>query len=90
MKYEFEKKNFDYFFLLIDGNHEILYPKLESVLPIEHSIYFWTASFQHLVPIFLNLKIFHGPFGQSNMHSKLDFCPRLARQDMNVLLHKRS
>ena len=37
-KNKFENKNFDIPFFLINGNHEILYPKLESVLPIEPSI----------------------------------------------------
>ena len=35
-------------------------------------------------------EIVYGPFGQSNMHSTLDFCPIPARREVNVPLHKRS
>ena len=31
------------------------------------------------------LKLVHGPFGPSVMHSTLDFFPRPARKEMNVL-----
>ena len=31
-----------------------------------------------------------GSFGQSNMHSKLDFYPRPAKKETNVPLNKRS
>ena len=34
------------------------------------------------------VKASFGPFGQSNMHSTLDFCPRKARKKTNVPVHK--
>ena len=40
---------------------------------------------------FLNqIKLVYGPFGQNNMHSTLDFCPRPARKEANVPLNKRN
>jgi len=36
------------------------------------------------------LKLVHGPFGHSNMHSTLDFYTRPARRETNVPLHKKS
>ena len=30
------------------------------------------------------VKLVYGPFGQANMHSTLDFCPRPARKEMNL------
>ena len=36
------------------------------------------------------LKLVYEPFGQSNMHSTLDFCPTPARKESNVPLDKRS
>ena len=32
----------------------------------------------------------YGPFGQSNKHSTPDLCPRPARKETNVPLHKRN
>jgi hypothetical protein len=34
------------------------------------------------------LTIVYGPFGQSSMHSTLDFCPRQAKKDSNVPLQQ--
>ena len=36
----------------------------------------------------IQFKLVCGPFRQSNMHSTLDFCPRPARKETNVTLHK--
>ena len=36
------------------------------------------------------IKLVYGPFGQSNMPSTLDFCPRPTREETNVPLDKRS
>ena len=38
----------------------------------------------------ITLKLVDGPFGQSNIHSTLDFFPRPARKETNVPLHKKS
>ena len=43
---------------------------------------------QILLSTLLNqLKLVYGPFGQSNMNSVLDICPRPAREETNVHLH---
>ena len=50
-------------------------------------VYIRTVCFQCLWSILLNqLKLVYGPFGQSNMHSTLDFCSRSARKESNVPL----
>ena len=40
--------------------------------------------------LLIQFNLVYGSFGQSNMHSTLDFCPRLARKEANVPLYKRS
>ena len=39
-----------------------------------------------MTTLLIQFKLVYGPFGQSNMHSTLDFCPRPARKETNVLL----
>ena len=52
---------------------------------IIHSIFMRTG----LKLYFAEPKLVYEPFGQINMHSTLDFCPRPARKKTNVPLHKR-
>ena len=50
-----------------------------------HSIYIRTVSSYHLLSILPNqLKLVNGLFGQSNMYTTLDFCPRPARKETNL------
>ena len=57
------------------------------------SVHIKTVS-SYLVPVvYFNLnqlKLVYGLFGQSKIHSTLDFCPRPARKETNDPLHKRS
>ena len=54
-----------------------------------HSIYIRTfSSYRLLFTLLIQFKLVYGPFGQSNMHSTLDFCPRPARKQTNVPVHK--
>ena len=47
-----------------------------------HSIQIRTVISQRMLLTLLNqYKLVHGSFGQSNMHSTLDFCPRLAKKE---------
>ena len=49
----------------------------------------WVRATQKMVAT--HTLLFCGPFGQSNMHTTLDFCPRPFRKESNVLpLQKRS
>ena len=58
-------------------------------LILSHSIYIRTVNFYGLLSIFLiQFKLDYGSFGQSNMHSMLDFCTRPARKEINVPLHQ--
>ena len=60
---------------------------------VHHSqyIYFRTvSSYRLLSTMLIQFKLVYGLFGQSNMHSTINFCPRPARKENNVLLHKRS
>ena len=50
-----------------------------------HNIYIYQDS-NLIGPVFYFAEPVYGSFGKSNVHSTLDFCPRLARKDMNVLL----
>ena len=43
-----------------------------------------------LSPLLNQLELVYGPFGQNNMHSTLDFWPRLARKETNVPINKNS
>ena len=56
-----------------------------------HSMYIRTVGSQRLLSTLLspNLSVY-GPFWQSIMQSTLDFCPRPARKETSVPLHKRS
>ena len=52
-------------------------------------IYSRIVGSQRLLPALLNwLKPVNGPFGQSNMHSKLEFLSRAASKESNVPLLK--
>ena len=47
---------------------------------VDHSIYIRTVSSQHLLSNLLTqFKLIHRLFGQSNIHSSLDFCPKSAK-----------
>ena len=62
---------------------------IDDIKTFRHSIYIRTVSSQRLLSTFLiQLKLVYGPFRQSNMHSTLDFCPRPARKERNVPLHR--
>ena len=37
----------------------------------------------------INFKLVYGPFGQSNMHSTLDFCLNPVRKERNVPVKKK-
>ena len=64
---------------------------IDDIKTFRHSIYIKTVSSSGLLSTYLiQLKLVYGPFGQSNMHSTLDFCPRPARKETNVPLQKRS
>ena len=52
-----------------------------------HSIYI-IRTFSSQSTLLLQFKLVYRPFGQSNMHSTLDFCPRPARKQTNVPLRK--
>ena len=59
--------------------------------PVSNSdyIYIRTVSYLRLfATLLIELKLVHGPFGRSNMHSTLDFCPRPAMKETNVPLLK--
>ena len=59
-----------------------------SRVPWIHSIYIGTVSSQRLLSILLiQFQLVYGPFGQSNMLSTLDFCPRPDRKETNIQLH---
>ena len=48
-------------------------------------IYFRTVSYYRIQTNLLDwFRLVYGSVGLSNMHSALDFCPRLARKDSNV------
>ena len=38
--------------------------------------------------LLIQFNLVYGLFGQSNMHSTFDFCPRPAKKEANVPLHK--
>ena len=40
--------------------------------------------------LLIRFKLVYGRYGQTNMHSTLDFCSRLARMETNAPLHKKS
>ena len=42
-----------------------------------------------LSTLLIQFELVYGSFGQSNIHSTIDFCPRPARKKMYVPLHKR-
>ena len=53
-------------------------------------IYIRTVSSHRLLStLLIQLKLVYWPLEQRNMHSSLDFCPRLARKETNVPLPKR-
>ena len=69
--------------------------KRQELLPtrfnVKTTVHIWTVRFQHLLSTLLNqLKLVYGPFGQSNMHSTLNFCPKATMKEINVPLYKRS
>ena len=56
-----------------------------------YSIYIRTVSSSRLLStLLIQYKLVYGLFGQSNMNSTLDYCPRPARKETNVPLNKRS
>ena len=59
-----------------------------AVQKLGHSTYIRTVSSQRLLSsLLIQLKLIYGPFGQGNMHSTIDFCPRPAKMEINVHLH---
>ena len=53
---------------------------------MSYTVYILGQCSNLLAPVFcfaIWFKLVYGQFGQSNMHHRLDFCPRLARKDSN-------
>ena len=64
-----------------------------SAIEGEVTVYMYirtVSSWRLLSTLLIKFTLVYGPLGQSKMHSILDFCPRPARKEINVPLHKRS
>lgn len=50
---------------------------LDDLCDCEQNVTYLSTAYLHISgqPALLNLKWFYGPFGQSNTHSALNFCP---------------
>ena len=64
--------------------------RLQAALEVfYHSVNIRTAgSYRLLSTLLVHFNLVYGLFGQNNMYSKLEFCHRPARNEMNVPLNR--